>query len=399
MILGKKKIILALSASIAAYKIPYLVRLLKKEGVLLKIVMTPSVKLFVSPLVLSTLSKEEIWDDFYDLSKNSWNNYVDLALWGDLLLVAPASANTISKMASGACDNILLATYLSARSVVFFAPAMDRDMYEHPATKKNISTLIQRGNFLIPAEQGELASGLSGFGRMSEPEKIVSEIKNYFLNAFKWKGKKVLISAGPTYENIDPIRYIGNYSSAKMGFELSKAASQMGAEVILVSGPTKETIPLNSSIKRIDVVSAKQMQDRLEENFPTCDILIMSAAVADYHLGEIATHKIKKEADNLSLRLVKNPDILKNLTKKKTHQYMVGFALETQNEKENALKKLHEKKLDLIILNSLNDKGAGFDKETNKVTLFSKEGESIDFPLKSKKEISVDILSFISEKI
>ncbi|XCI75463.1 MAG: bifunctional phosphopantothenoylcysteine decarboxylase/phosphopantothenate--cysteine ligase CoaBC [Flavobacteriales bacterium] len=389
-----KKLVIALCSSIAAYKIPQLVRIFVQWGAKVKIIMTPSAKDFVAPLTLSTLSKEVVWSDFYTEKNKSWNNYVELGVWADAMIIAPVTANTLAKISYGQCDNIVLAVYLSARCPVFFAPAMDLDMYRHPSTKENISRLIKRGNILIPAEKGELASGLFGEGRMAEPNHIVTIIKNYFSQRSILKGKKILITAGPTHEALDPVRFVGNSSSGKMGFALAKATSQMGAEVTLISGPTAESIGYHP-INQIKVVSALEMLEKVLQHFDTSHIVIMSAAVADYRPENVSNQKIKKETDVLNLRLVKNPDILKILGEKKSQQYLVGFALETNDEYQNARKKFLEKNLDLIILNSLRDTGAGFNKDTNKVTLIDAKNTILPLTLKSKEELSFEILHYI----
>ncbi|XOD68584.1 MAG: bifunctional phosphopantothenoylcysteine decarboxylase/phosphopantothenate--cysteine ligase CoaBC [Flavobacteriales bacterium AspAUS03] len=396
--LHDKKLVIALCSSIAAYKIPQLIRIFTQWGAKIKVIMTPSAKDFVTPLTLSTLSKEVVWSDFYTEKNKSWNNYVELGLWADAMIIAPVTANTLAKMSYGQCDNIVLLSYISARCPVFFAPAMDLDMYRHPSTKENISRLIKRGNILIPGEKGELASGLFGEGRMAEPDHIVTIIKNYFSQCSVLKEKKILITAGPTQEALDPVRFIGNHSSGKIGFALAKAAAQMGAEVTLISGHTAESIGYHP-IKQIKIVSALEMLEKVLQYFDASHIVMMSAAVADYRPENISNQKIKKETDILNLRLVKNPDILKILGEKKSQQYLVGFALETNDEYQNARKKLIEKNLDLIILNSLRDPGAGFNKDTNKVTLIDVKNTILPLALKSKEELSFEILHYISGAI
>jgi len=396
-VLHSKKILLAVSAGIAAYKAAFLVRGLIKKGADVKVIMTPDAQNFVTPLTLSTLSKNPVeWEFFGD--KGDWNNHVEYALWADYMIVAPCTANTLSHMADGTCDNLVLATYLSAKCPVYFAPAMDLDMYQHPTTKQNIDTLVDQGNILIPAESGELASGLVGEGRMAEPENIISFLENHIASTLPLYGKNVLISAGPTYENIDPVRFIGNYSSGKMGFEIAKAASNLGAKVTLVSGPSHESIS-GYPIDRINVISARNMYDAMHQNFEAANIVIMSAAVADYRPKDVADQKIKKNDEDMTITLVKNPDILKSLGEIKTTQFLVGFALETNNEEEYAKAKLAKKNLDFIVLNSLQDKDAGFQKNTNKITIIDKDLSKQSFEAKSKAEVALDILNTIVKKI
>jgi len=399
-ILSGKNMLIGVTAGIAAYKITYLVRLFIKAGANVQVVMTPASKDFVTPLTLSTLSKNPVHSTFYEKKDENelWNNHVDLALWADYLVIAPATANTMSKMANGTCDNLLLATYLSAKCKVYFAPAMDLDMYNHSSTKDNLDKLESFGNVMIPAESGELASGLLGEGRMAEPETILSFIENDIISGLPLKGKKVLLTAGPTFEAIDPVRFIGNHSSGKMGFELAKEAANLGAEVILISGPSNEKID-NSLIKRIDVVSAEEMYQATHQFYKEIDIAILAAAVADYKPASIASQKIKKSDASLTIELTKTKDILASLGNKKQHQFLVGFALETNNELENAKGKLKRKNLDLIVLNSLQDKGAGFKKVTNKVTLIDREENITAFELKSKAEVAQDIFNEILNRI
>ncbi len=394
--LGGKNILLGITGGIAAYKTTFLVRLLIKAGANVKVVLTESASYFVSPLTLATLSKNPAVTAFVkeEGSETDWNNHVDLGLWADMMIIAPATANTMSKMATGNTDNLLTAVYLSAKCPVFFAPAMDLDMYQHPATKTSINTLLSYGNIMIPPTSGELASGLHGEGRMAEPEEIIDFVKDYLLKGLPLKDKKVVITAGPTYEAIDPVRFIGNHSTGQMGYELAKVAANLGAEVILVSGPTNQTIA-HDSIKVVGVVSADDMYEVAHEHFNTCDIMIAAAAVADYKPKTVATQKIKKKEDNLTLELVKNRDILKSLGECKTGQFLVGFALETENELENAKGKLERKHLDAIVLNSLNDDGAGFASNTNKITFLDKNSRIKAFQLKTKAEVAEDILNEI----
>ncbi|MGV0754490.1 bifunctional phosphopantothenoylcysteine decarboxylase/phosphopantothenate--cysteine ligase CoaBC [Empedobacter brevis] len=397
-VLHSKKILLAVSAGIAAYKAAFLVRGLIKKGAEVKVIMTPEAQNFVTPLTLSTLSKNPVeWEFFGD--KGDWNNHVEYALWADYMLVAPCTANTLSHMADGTCDNLVLATYLSAKCPVYFAPAMDLDMYKHPSTLENISKLESFGNICIPAEAGELASGLVGEGRMAEPENIIDFLERTIAATLPLYGKKVVVSAGPTYENLDPVRFIGNYSSGKMGFEIAKTAADLGAKVTLVSGPSHESV-MGYPIERIDVVSARDMYNAMHANFADANVVVMSAAVADYRPKETAEQKIKKENDdNLIIELVKNPDILKSLGEIKTHQLLVGFALETNNEEEYAKKKLAKKNLDFIVLNSMQDKEAGFQKNTNKITIIDKDLSMQQFEAKSKADVAKDILNVILNKL
>src|SRR6056300_735039 len=399
-VLSGKKILLGITAGIAAYKTANLVRLYIKLGADVKVIMTPASKDFITPLTLSTLSKNPVHSTFYDKEDENevWNNHVDLGLWADYFLIAPATANTLSKMANGVCDNLLLATYLSAKCTVYFAPAMDLDMYKHPSTKASLEKLIAFGNILIPATSGELASGLIGEGRMAEPEDIISFIVNDILNKLPLKGKKVLITAGPTYEAIDPVRFIGNHSSGKMGFEIAKAAANLGAKVVLISGPTHQNVS-HSLIEVVPVISAQDMYGAVHERFETVDIAVLSAAVADFSPKEVASQKIKKKTDTLTLELTKTKDILASLGEIKKQQYLVGFALETNNELENAKGKLKKKNLDLIVLNSLNDKGAGFKSDTNKVTFIDNKNQITEFKLKSKAEVATDLMNKIISEI
>ena len=399
-ILSGKNILLGISAGIAAYKTASLVRLFVKAGAHVKVVMTPASKDFITPLTLSTLSKNPVFSSFTsDDDENSvWNSHVELGLWANLMIVAPATANTLSKMSNGVCDNLLLATYLSAKCPIYVAPAMDLDMYKHPSTRQSIKTLKSFGNVLIPVATGELASGLVGEGRMAEPEDIVAFIENDILEKLPLKGKNVLITAGPTYEAIDPVRFIGNHSSGKMGFEIAKAAANLGAEVVLITGPTHQTVS-HSFIKIIPVVSAQEMYSAVHEHFKNTNIAILSAAVADFKPKQVATQKIKKTDTTLTLELEKTKDILASLGAIKKGQFLVGFALETNNEMENAKAKLKAKNLNLIVLNSLKDKGAGFKTETNKVTFIDDKENIIKFQLKSKTDVANDLLNEIIKQI
>jgi phosphopantothenoylcysteine decarboxylase/phosphopantothenate--cysteine ligase len=395
-----KNILLGITAGIAAYKSAGLVRLFIKAGANVKVVMTPASKDFITPLTLSTLSKNPVYSSFVDEDDDNqvWNNHVDLGLWADIFVIAPATANTMSKMANGVCDNILLATYLSAKCPVYFAPAMDLDMYKHQSTKTSFEKLSTYGNKMIPAGTGELASGLIGEGRMAEPEDIVAFIEKDILDQLPLKGKQILITAGPTYEAIDPVRFIGNHSSGKMGFEIANAAANLGAEVILVTGPSHQTI--NHSLVDVKpVVSAEEMYNEVHKHFLSLDIAILSAAVADYRPKTVANHKIKKKDSTFSIALEKTKDILKSIGEIKTKQFLVGFALETNNELENAKGKLKTKNLDLIVLNSLQDKGAGFGVSTNKVTFITASEDVIENELKSKAEVAEDLMQQILKQL
>lgn len=387
-----KKILIGVTGSIAAYKIASLVRLLIKAEAEVKVIMTPSSAGFISPLTLSTLSKNDVLHQLAD--NNSWANHVMLGRWADIMLIAPLSCNTLSKMATGACDNLLMAVYLSATCPVVVAPAMDEDMWHHPSTQKNITTIQSYNNFVIPVNNGELASGLSGDGRMAEPEQILQWLNDFFFRGKSLTGKKVLITAGPTYEAIDPVRFIGNASSGKMGIALAAELKSRGAEVTLVLGPSSEKAP--AGIEIIHVRSANEMYEACVERFEKTDWAIMSAAVADYRPAVKADQKIKKKDETFQLDLVKTEDILKKLgSLKKNGQCLIGFALETNNEKEYALKKLESKNADLIVLNSLNDAGAGFGHDTNKITIFDKKGGEHRFDTKSKTAVAADIVNTI----
>jgi len=390
-----KKILIGITGSIAAYKIPYLIRLLVKEGAEVQVVLTENARDFVTPLTISTLSKRPALTFPFNPEDGSWTNHVDLGSWADLMLIAPASAATLSKMASGLADNLLMAIYLSAKCPLFFAPAMDLDMYKHPATKRNIDQLVAYGHHLIEPQVGELASGLSGAGRLEEPENILKIITAFFLTGRDLAGKKVLVTAGPTYEPIDPVRFIGNHSSGRMGFAIANEFASRGAEVTLIAGPTGLTTS-NVAIRRINVSTASEMLAETTLAFKNTDICIMSAAVADFTPAHPFDKKIKKEADFQAIELKPTTDVLLQLGKmKKPDQLLVGFALETDNELENARKKLNNKNLDLIVLNSLQDKGAGFGHGTNKVTLIDRKGGITEFGLKPKAEVAADIVNKI----
>lgn len=397
--LTNKNILLGVCGSIASYKSAILTRLLVKAGANVRIVMTRDASNFITPLTLSTLSKQPVLTEYFDPQTGSWNNHVELGLWSDLMIIAPASANTLAKFANGLCDNLLSAVYLSAKCPVYFAPAMDLDMWKHPATQKNISSLISYGNILINPAYGELASGLIGEGRMAEPEEIVRFIENELKKKLPLIGKKALVTAGPTYEAIDPVRFIGNHSSGKMGFALAEKLSALGAEVTLISGPTSLDLK-NKTIVRIDVNSAEEMLNAALSYFPDSDISIMSAAVADYKPKEVSSIKIKKKIDDFQLPLVKTQDILATLgSQKKQGQILVGFALETNDEEANAIGKLQRKNLDFIVLNSMNDKGGTFRNDNNKITIIDSELNKEVFDLKPKDQVAADICKKILDLI
>ncbi|MBT8188106.1 MAG: bifunctional phosphopantothenoylcysteine decarboxylase/phosphopantothenate--cysteine ligase CoaBC [Croceitalea sp.] len=399
--LSGKNILLGITGGIAAYKTTFLVRLLIKAGAKVKIVMTQSASSFVSPLTLSTLSKNPVLMDFVNKKDGSlsWNNHVEMGLWADLMLIAPATANTLSKMANGTCDNLLLATYLSAKCPVYFAPAMDLDMYQHPSTKASLEKLQSFGNVMIPAESGELASGLSGEGRMAEPENIMAFLQNHLATGLPLSGKKVLVTAGPTHEALDPVRFLGNQSSGTMGFALAKRAAELGAQVVLISGPTNLSLE-EHNIEVIRVTTAEEMYGAVHQYYETVDIAISAAAVADYKPKNVAKQKIKKQPeDDMKLELVRTKDILLSMGEKKQKQYLVGFALETENELENAKTKLERKHLDAIVMNSLQDAGAGFGATTNKITFIDKNLIVKAFEVKIKAEVASDIWKEIISRI
>ena len=388
-----KNVLLAVTGSIAAYKSTYLVRELIKKGSYLKVIQTESSLQFVTPITLSTLSKNPVTKDFIkNEDTGEWNNHVALGEWADMMLIAPATAHTISNLVTGKADSFFLATFLSCSAPVFVAPAMDLDMFKNESTQANLDTLTKRGIYIIDPDEGELASGLEGKGRMKEPEDIVVYLNDYLLSKATLRGKKILVSAGPTYEFIDPVRFIGNHSSGKMGFAIAEEAASRGASVTLITGPVHLTTP--EQVYRKDVVSAEEMKNAILHYFDDSDVLIMAAAVADYKPKVVSDEKIKKKNAKLSLELVKTDDILKEIVKNKKQQFVVGFALETNNEQENAKQKLVHKNLDAIVLNSLNDTGAGFGHDTNKVTIITANEEKT-YTLKSKKEVAVDILNFI----
>lgn len=394
-----KHIILGISGGIAAYKSVYLLRLLIKAGAEVQVIITPNGKEFITPVTLSSLSGKPVISEFFTANTGEWHSHVDLGLWADAMIIAPATASTIGKMVSGVADNMLITTYLSSKSKVFVAPAMDLDMWKHPSTQRNIETLRADGVSIIEPGAGELASHLVGKGRMEEPENIVKVLDDYFSQTEDLKGKKVLITAGPTYENIDPVRFIGNYSSGKMGFAIAEECANRGAKVTLVCGPVSIKTE-NPNINRVDVVSAKEMCNKCVNLFADTDIAILSAAVADYAPATCSESKIKREkTDSMTIELVKNPDIAATLGKMKSDsQMLVGFALETDNEKENAIRKINNKNLDWIVLNSLKDKEAGFQKDTNKITMLSRIGQEIPFDAKLKTEVAKDIIDTIIGK-
>lgn len=398
-VLSGKHIILGVTAGIAAYKSPLIVRLLKKAGAEVRVVMTPAAKDFVTPLTLSTLSNNPVLVNFTDDDENSlWNNHVELGLWADLFIIAPATANTLSKMVNGSSDNFLIATYLSAKCQVYFAPSMDLDMYKHPSTQNAFKILQSYGNILIPSAYGELASGLVGKGRMAEPIDIIKVIENHMLKSLPLYGKKILITAGPTYEKIDPVRFIGNYSTGKMGIELANSAARKGGSVILICGPTNLKTNLDG-IQTVAVSTAHEMFISSHKYFDSVDAAIMSAAVADYKPKKTSLKKIKKTSNYLNLELEQTKDILASLGKLKNKQILIGFALETSNEIENAKIKIKSKNLDFIVLNSLKDKGAGFGETSNKITIIDKNFNQIAFKMKTKEEVADDIINQLITKI
>jgi phosphopantothenoylcysteine decarboxylase/phosphopantothenate--cysteine ligase len=394
-----KNIVLGVCGSIAAYKSAFLVRLLIKAGANVQVVMTPGSTNFITPLTLSTLSKKPVFVDYFEPQTGEWNNHVELGLWADLIIIAPATANTIAKMAKGLCDNLLTAVYLSAKCPVYFAPAMDLDMWKHEATLENVEQLRSYGNIFIHPGYGELASGLVGEGRMAEPEEIVSFIEAEIKKGLPLINQKALVTAGPTYEAIDPVRFLGNHSSGKMGFAIADELAKLGADVTLISGPSSQQSK-NKSIKRINVTSAAQMLDACKQQFTDANVCVMSAAVADYTPVTVADQKIKKQTDGFSIELKKTTDILKVLgADKRPGQLLIGFALETNDEEKNAIEKLEKKNLDFIVLNSLNDEGAGFKTNTNKITIIDRNLQKTNFVLKTKEEVAADICRKIIELI
>ena len=397
--LQNKKIVLGVCGSIAAYKSASLVRLLVKSGAEVQVVMTPDATGFITPLTLSTLSKRPVLVEYSNTETGEWNNHVELGLWVDFMLIAPVSANTLAKMANGQSDNLLTAVYLSAKCPVYFAPAMDLDMWKHPATQQNIRQLQDYGNILIPPGNGELASGLYGEGRMAEPDEIVSFLIADIKKKLPLVNQKILVTAGPTHEAIDPVRFIGNHSSGKMGFAIADQFASMGAEVILVTGPTSQTSK-QSGVKRVDITSAADMLEACLQYYKDVKACIMSAAVADFTPVNVSVQKIKKQEKDLSIELKKTTDILKTLGEQKQNgQILVGFALETNDEEKNAIDKLQRKNLDFIVLNSLNDEGAGFKTDTNKITIIDNRLQKTTFELKDKNEVAKDICNKVAELI
>ena len=397
--LKNKNVILGVTASIAAYKSAFIIRELKKAGAKVKVIQTDASLDFVSPLTLSVLSENPVLTKMTDEDSKQWISHIELGSWADLMLIAPVTAKTMGKMVMGECDNLLLATYLSAKCPIYFAPAMDLDMYKHPSTKQNMGKLESFGNKLISSEFGELASGLVGEGRMAEPETIIDFILKDLMGNLSLSKKKVLITAGPTYEPIDPVRFIGNHSSGKMGYHLAMQAAENGAEVVLIMGPSNLKA-IHSSILQINVKTAQEMQSKVQKYFKSSDIAIFSAAVSDYKTNKVERQKVKKSAESWDITLQKTNDILLEVSqKKKKNQILVGFALETENEMENATAKLQQKNLDLIVLNSLNDKGAGFSYDTNKITIIEKDNKVEEFELKYKSEVAKDIMDKIIQKL
>lgn len=396
MMLGGKHILLGVTGSIAAYKAANIVRLLVTQGAKVKIVMTPLAKQFITPLTLATLAKNPIYVDFFNSENGEWNSHVSLGMWADAYLIAPATANTIGKMANGIADNLLLTSYLSAKCPVFVAPAMDLDMFAHPAVQKNIETLKSYGVHFIDAEDGELASGLVGKGRLAAPEKIVESLDAFFNGQMSLTGKKVMVTAGPTYEKIDAVRFIGNYSSGKMGYAIAEECASRGAEVVLVSGPTSLNVH-NCNIKLVRVNSAREMYEACNSEFPQCNAAVLSAAVADFTPQNVSDTKIKRKDNNLEITLKPTDDIAASLGKQKGDRVLVGFALEKENELENAIGKLERKNFDFIVLNSMNDKGAGFNHDTNKITIINRSKEVKNYDLKSKVMVAKDIVDEIEK--
>ena len=394
--LGGKHILLGVTGSIAAYKAANIVRLLVTQGAEIKIVMTPLAKQFITPLTLATLAKNPIYVDFFNPENGEWNSHVSLGMWADAYLIAPATANTIGKMANGIADNLLLTSYLSAKCPVFVAPAMDLDMYAHPAVQKNIETLKSYGMHFIDAEDGELASGLVGKGRLAAPERIVESLDTFFNGQMSLTGKKVMVTAGPTYEKIDAVRFIGNYSSGKMGYAIAEECANRGAEVVLVSGPTSLNVH-NSNIKLVRVNSAREMYEACNQEFPQCNAAVLSAAVADFTPQNVSDTKIKRKDNNLEITLKPTDDIAASLGKQKGDRVLVGFALEKENELKNAIGKLERKNFDFIVLNSMNDKGAGFNHDTNKITIINRSKEVKNYDLKSKVMVAKDIVDEIEK--
>ncbi len=392
-------VLIGITGGIAAYKAAILVRLFTKNNHNVKVIMSPMAKEFITPLTLATLSKNPVISEFYNPENGDWNSHVDIGLWADAFVIAPATANTIAKMAVGVANNLLLTTYLSARCPVFFAPTMDLDMFKHHSTQKNIQILETRGNIKIDANTGELASGLTGKGRMAEPEIIYQKVIDFFEVKKTLNSKKIVVTAGPTHEHIDPVRFIGNYSSGKMGYAIAEELANKGAEVTIVSGPVNISTQ-NKNIKVVDVISAQEMYEQTEKYFAKSDIAVLAAAVADYRPVTIADTKLKKTSEKLNIQLEKTPDIAENIGKKKKNdQFVVGFALETDNELQNATTKLKKKNFDFIVLNSLNDKGAGFNVDTNKITIIKKDKSITEYKLKNKTDVAKDIVEELIKTI
>lgn len=399
MRLEGKHIVLGVTGSIAAYKAAYLLRGLVKEGAEVQVVMTPAAKEFITPVTMSALSDKPVASEFFAANDGTWHSHVDMGRWADLMVFAPVTAATLGKMANGIADNLLVTTYLSAKCPVFLAPAMDLDMFWHPSTVKNLETLRTYGNVVLEPDEGELASGLHGKGRMQEPEQVVEEVVAFFHSKKKLLNKKVLVTAGPTFEKIDPVRFIGNYSSGKMGFAIAKELANQGAEVLIVSGPVGLKVN-NPMIRRIDVESAAEMHAACMEHFSQVDAAVMCAAVADYRPKMVAGQKLKRKAGEMNLELEATEDIAASLGKiKNKNQVLIGFALETNDEAQNALSKMHKKNLDFIVLNSLQDKGAGFGVDTNKITILSKDNNAQEFELKQKTEVAADIVQKLVEEL
>ncbi|MCF8231207.1 MAG: bifunctional phosphopantothenoylcysteine decarboxylase/phosphopantothenate--cysteine ligase CoaBC [Bacteroidales bacterium] len=397
MRLQGKKILLGITGSIAAYKIPYLVRYLVKEGADVHVVMTDVAKDFVTPLVLSTVSTHPVHNQPYESSSGAWDSHVDMGNWADLYLIAPLTTNTLAKMVYGMADNLVVTTYLAAHCPVMFAPAMDLDMYKHPSTQENVKKLIERNNILIQPQEGELASGLVGAGRMEEPEQILERVVDFFLKKRRFADKKVIVTAGPTYENIDAVRFIGNYSSGKMGFAIAETFAEEGAEVLLISGPTSLK-PSHPNIHLLHVISAGEMHEAVSERFDDTDIVVMAAAVADYTVKDPATEKLKKKEHSQQITLVPTTDILKELGQRKKSQILVGFALETHDHEKNARAKLQNKNADLLVLNPATEKGAGFNSDTNRVKILTPDGKTKSFEVKTKMEVAADIVDEVALK-
>ena len=396
-----KRVLLGITGGIAAYKVAFLIRLLKKSGAEVKCIMTSASSDFISPLVVSTLSGNPVGIEFWNKKDGTWNNHVEYGLWADVFVIAPLTANTLSKMAVGSCDNLLLATYLSMKSSTIVAPAMDLDMYAHPTTSRNLTQLEEDGVVLIPAESGELASGLDGTGRMAEPENIFVKIEEFFKENQdpKIAGKHVLITAGPTYEALDPVRFIGNHSSGKMGYAIAEKFLAEGARVTLVSGPTKLSLDHHPNLSTISISSAQEMLEVVQSNWDSCDYGVFAAAVADYRPADVADQKIKKSSEEMTLKLVKNPDVLLWAGSNKTNQVVVGFALETNDLESNAQKKLSKKNLNFIVMNTLQDEGAGFAHDTNKISILDDRNNMVSFELKTKNEVASDIVAYLKKYI